>query len=184
MKFRCQARQGQRFVEVLFDVAAHCLDGFRRLVAADGFGTAAQAGTIASFFRLVGLAKEGYILASRAARWARGPAIYAGRRHGKNELAVLVGVAPEDRLPPPAVIAVFRAGVSQCHFRCCSEVEYRIACHNVESLRPIPAVDYPVLAVKVKFVDDAGAPDAEGPEQKSSWVLLRGSQFIHGHSLQ
>jgi hypothetical protein len=63
----------------------------------------------------------------------------------------MVGIASQDRLPLIVVATlVFGALVTRVHHLVCiREIEYRIACHNAQRLRPLGRVGYPDLAVKV-----------------------------------
>jgi hypothetical protein len=138
---------------VLFDIAAHRLHHFGGAVPPDGFGPAAKAGTEAGFFRLVRLAEEGHILTAGPPRWAGRPAIHAGRRDAENKFAILAGVTSHDRLPPQGLTFAAVALGAANHLRRFRQVEYRIGCHNVESLRLNSQVDHPDLAVKARFLN-------------------------------
>ena len=85
VKFCSQPGERERFIQVLLDIAAHRLHHFRRAVAADRSGTAAQAGTVARFFGLVRLAEKGDVFPAGTPGGAGWPAVHAGRGNGKNE---------------------------------------------------------------------------------------------------
>src|SRR5882724_3843329 len=139
VKLSSQLREGDRFVEVTLDIAAHGLDQIR-LRTANSLRAAAQAGPVSGFFCFFRLVEESYILPAGTARRARGTAVHSGRGDGKYELAVLRRVTICDCLP------LLGFGVSRHIYRFC-KVEYRIACHGHKVIR-IGNVDYPVLAVK------------------------------------
>ena len=103
VEFRSQAAQRDRFVQMLLDVAADCFHHLGLAVAADRFGTAAQAGTVAGFLGFVRLAEESNVFPARTPRRARRTAIDSGGGDGKDESAVLIGIAGQNCLPPIVV---------------------------------------------------------------------------------
>ena len=113
MKFRSQTRQGKRFVQVLLDVAAHGLHRFRRAVAADRLRPAAQAGTVAGFLGLIGLA--GRRLHSRAADAAPGTMAGNTRRSKTRQIQSLpswLASRAQNGLPAQALAVLVAALVA------------------------------------------------------------------------
>src|SRR5262249_52964076 len=136
-----------------FNVAAHRLHHFGRPIAPDCSRSAAQAGAITRLLRLVGFAEKRDIVATGTPGGAGWPAIHAGRGHSKDELSILVDVAGQHCLPLVFVLALVNRG----HLRRFCQVEYRIACHNEESLCRVPNMGHPDLAVKTRFLSYACA---------------------------
>jgi Carbohydrate family 9 binding domain-like len=173
VKFGSESGQRKRFVQMLLNIAAYGFYRFRRTVAAYRLGTAAQAGAIASIFRLFRFAEEGHVLAAGPPGRAGRPAIHASRRHGKNEVTILAGITGQNGLPVQALLVFVVALVAGGHFVRFSLVEYLIGGHNDESLRRSPLVDHPDLAVKATFLRYAGAFET----QDSDRFPVSGSQF-------
>jgi hypothetical protein len=99
MKFLAQTTERDRLVEVLLDETADRLHTVSLIVAAQRFGLAAQAGAVSGPLGLLRQREELNVLAPRAPRRARGPAVYARARHSEHELAVMCCVARNDRVP-------------------------------------------------------------------------------------
>ena len=139
---------------MLLDKAADGLDHLRLGIAGAGLGSAAQAGAIAGLLGEFGPREIRHILASRAARRARRSAVHASARDGEDEGTVMSSVTIDDGFPA-AIVNRVSGGRVACaafgfarHCFCRFRVEYRIGCHNDESLGQVDAVDYPHLAVK------------------------------------
>jgi len=78
-------------------------------------------------------------------------AINSGRGHGKDEAAILIGIAGQNCLPLILAAAIIDAPmfVAARHVACSGQFEYRIGCHNAPSLTLDAGVGYPDLAVKL-----------------------------------
>src|ERR1700690_3353653 len=98
-EFRSQTDQRDRFIQMPLDIAAHRFHHLRLLVAANCLGTATQTGTVAGFLGFVGLAEESNVFSAWTPRRTRWAAIDSGGGNGKDETAVLIGVASQDRPP-------------------------------------------------------------------------------------
>jgi hypothetical protein len=136
----------------LLNVAAHRFDHFDGAIASDRLGAAAQAGTVAGLLRLVRLSEKGYILAAGTPGRAGGPAVHARRGHGKHKLSILAGVTIENCLPVRTLMVIVAALIAAGHLRRFRQVEYRIGCHSVNSIRWHFQVGHPDLALKQYFL--------------------------------
>jgi len=99
-----KAIERDRFVEMLLDVAANLSRGIGLRIGAERPWPATQAGAKAGFLCLFGKREKRYIRAPRTPRRTRRPAIDAGGGDGEDELAVVPGVAPRDRVPAQVVL--------------------------------------------------------------------------------
>jgi hypothetical protein len=124
-------------------------------VAADRSGSTAQAGAVSGLLGLIRLCEKRNVPAARSLGCAGRPAIHASRGHGENKLPILAAVTGQNRLPAQVlilvVISLATALVSGGHLHHFRQVEYRIGCHNADSLEQGFLVDHPNLAVKAKF---------------------------------
>jgi hypothetical protein len=122
-KLFAQPLQRNWFIEVLFDVPAYCLYHLRLTAGTGRLRTATQAGTVSGMFSILRLAEKHYILPPRTPRWARWPAVHAGRRHREHEFSIAVRITIQDRLP----LWVCRG--LMFNFRLHFHSEYRIGIH-------------------------------------------------------
>src|SRR5437764_4788591 len=99
MKRLAQVAQRDRLIEMLRNITANRLDQFILRAAPHCFRTAPQAGTISGVLSFLGTPVERDILPPRTLRSARWPAVHSSRGNGKHELAVLVAIACQHRLP-------------------------------------------------------------------------------------
>jgi hypothetical protein len=137
---------------VLLNVTAHRFDHFDGAIASDRLGAAAQAGTVAGLLRLVRLSEKGYILAAGTPGWAGGPTVHARRGDGKHKLSILASVTVENCLPVRTLMVFVSVLLAGGHFRHFCQVEYRIGCHSVNSIRWHFQVGHPDLALKASFL--------------------------------
>jgi len=164
---------------MLLDVTAYRLRDFGCAMASDRLGPAAQASAVASILSLIGLGEKGDVRAARTPGRTGRAAVYASRRHCKNKVSIVAGVAGQNGLPAQIlilfVILVAAALLIRCHLYRFRQVEYRIGCHNVVSLGQRFLADHPDLAVKANFLRYAGAFEIQFsvPGSPFSVMLMR-----------
>jgi hypothetical protein len=144
-EFSAQARQRHWFVQVLFEIAA---DSFHQLglSAPAAAGAATQASAEPGMLGLFRVAEKAYVFPARAPGRACGAAIHSGRRDGEDKAAIASRVAVQNRLPAGIIVAG--------HLIFCL-VEYRIGCHNGQSLDPGQKTGYLNVAVKANSLRPA-----------------------------
>src|SRR6201981_3845606 len=145
-----QPFQRDRFIEMLFYIAAHLLHGRSLRISRRRLGLAAQASTEPSFFGVIRMPEESYVLAPRALGRAGRTAVHSGGRNREEELAVVVGVSGQNRVPP----FVLRVARPRRHIDLALQVEYRIHGRHERSVGSYPNDSYPKLAVKPSFLQD------------------------------
>jgi len=164
---------------MLLDVTAYRLRDFGCAMASDRLGPAAQASAVASFLSLIGLGEKRDVRAARTPGRTGRAAVYASRRHCKNKVSIMAGVAGQNGLPAQILILFFilvaAALLIRCHLYRFRQVEYRIGCHNVVSLGQRFLADHPDLAVKANFLRYAGAFEIQFsvPGSPFSVMLMR-----------
>src|SRR5258708_39976923 len=99
LKFPAQSIQGQGLVEMLLDEPANRLHPVGLRVATERSWPAPQTSAISSLFGLFGPGEELNVLAPRAARRARRPAIHARTRNREDEFSIARGIARHHGIP-------------------------------------------------------------------------------------